>query len=54
MTDQAVINGLYRELLFVEMILLAILPIHNLIFIQAKAKRPPLADAAVCGDYVRL
>ena len=30
MTDQAVINGLYRELLFVAMILLGILLINNL------------------------
>ena len=38
MTDQAVINGLYRELLFVAMILLGILLINNLILYKQKLK----------------
>ena len=38
MTDQAIINGLYRELLFVAMILLGILLINNLILYKQKLK----------------
>ena len=38
MTDQAIINGLYRELLFVAMILLGILFINNLILYKQKLK----------------
>jgi len=38
MTDQAIINGLYRELLFVAMILLCILLINNLVLYKQKLK----------------
>ena len=38
MTDQAIINGLYRELLFVAMILLGILLFNNLVLYKQKLK----------------
>ncbi len=38
MTDQAIIDGLYREMLFVAMILLGILLINNLVLYKQKLK----------------
>ena len=38
MTDQAIINGLYQELLFVAMILLGILFFNNFVLYKQKLK----------------
>ena len=38
MTDQAIINGLYRELLFIAIILLCILFFNNFVLYKQKLK----------------
>ena len=38
MTDQGIINGLYRELLFVALILLGVLFINNIVLYKQKIK----------------
>ncbi len=53
MTDQAIINGLYQELLFVAMILLGILFFNNFVLYKQKLKdrlsRMLLFAVVMCG-----